>query len=154
MATLFEAVRAERKQTPTIRGLLAIGPFGPLWQYNVTLFVEDGSGIRATLLAMPHARITWKATHKLTTNEFDKIVSSFEPATSPANNTAGATILFVTWSGDVATIRTSAVNLYKDTPEPVTQALESIAAIGEVATTTYAIDLSDDVSIFRCSELP
>ena len=45
-----------------LRGLIVVGPVGPLWAYYIVAFIEEGEVIRVNSLTMPHARITYKST--------------------------------------------------------------------------------------------
>ncbi len=41
-------------------GVVVVGPYGPLWAYDVVTFVQEPSCTRVNWLLMPHARITQK----------------------------------------------------------------------------------------------
>jgi len=51
-----------KKEGLELRGLIVVGPVGPLWAYHVVAFIEEGNVIRVNSLTMPHARITYKST--------------------------------------------------------------------------------------------
>lgn len=154
MATLLDAARAERARTPGIRALMAVGPFGPLWQYNVALFVSEGNDLRLNVLAMPHARITWKATKLISTAEFDQLAGMVRVATVENSGTGETTVLFVTWTSGAETIHTNNANLYKNYPQELERALAQLEGLSDGAVTTYSNDLGDEIPIHRCSPSP
>ncbi len=51
-----------KKEGLELRGLIVVGPVGPLWAYHIVAFIEEGNVIRVNSLTMPHARITYKST--------------------------------------------------------------------------------------------
>ena len=65
---------AARKQNKPLRGLLIVGPSGPLWTYHVFTFIEENKKIRTNLLVMPHARITHKATLLISPARYDEFI--------------------------------------------------------------------------------
>lgn len=54
-----------RKAGQPVRALVVIGPLAPVWTYHVMTLVSVGKAIRCNALVMPHARITGKATGRL-----------------------------------------------------------------------------------------
>jgi hypothetical protein len=152
MDTLLDAVRAERSREPRIRALVAVGPFGPLWQYNVALFLDEDDQLRSNILAMPHARITWKATGLVPRPTFDALSTVLESATTSETIGSETSVLFVRWTADGEAVRTSRASLYAEPPQPLQDALDRLRALGDVATTTYSNDLGDEIKMYRCSQ--
>jgi hypothetical protein len=73
---LLEAVRNRRiSRTPEIVGLLILGPSGPLWQYDVLLFLSQAQVVSIHLLTMAHARITWKAAGSISQEAYSAFVT-------------------------------------------------------------------------------
>lgn len=61
-----------------LRAVLVVGPLGPLWAFHVFAFLQDSSGVRVNALVMPHARITGKATRKISEGEADAFLAIFD----------------------------------------------------------------------------
>jgi hypothetical protein len=61
---------------------IVIGPYGPLWAYDVVTIVDDGSCTRVNWLVMPHARITVKRSGCLPRDTVHAFRSSIQKATS------------------------------------------------------------------------
>jgi hypothetical protein len=57
-----------------LRGLVVLGPAGPLWQYHVVAFIDEGDHVRVTSLVMPHARITGKGASTATVETVDQVL--------------------------------------------------------------------------------
>ena len=53
-----------------LEALVVVGPVGPLWTYHVIVFLREEPGLRLNTLAMPHARITGKATGHILRDRF------------------------------------------------------------------------------------
>jgi len=71
---LLEGVRAIREHEH-IAGVIVYGPVGPLWAYNVLLFVAEGDEIRLNTVAFPHARITGKTTRVLSRAQYEEALT-------------------------------------------------------------------------------
>ncbi len=63
-----------------LKALLVVGPVGLLWQYNVATVIEEGAQLRVNALAMPHARITGKATGTLAREDAAALLESVQRA--------------------------------------------------------------------------
>jgi hypothetical protein len=64
-----------QKEGLKLRGLVVVGPAGPLWAYYVVAFLNDGEMIRVNSLTMPHARITYKSTGIITQKRYDELLN-------------------------------------------------------------------------------
>ena len=62
------------KEGLRLRGLIVVGPVGPLWAYYVVAFLDEGEMIRVNSLTMPHARITYKSTGKMTLRRYEELL--------------------------------------------------------------------------------
>jgi hypothetical protein len=151
MDSLLDAVRAERSREPKIRALAAIGPFGPLWQFNVVLFMDEGERLRSNVLAMPHARITWKGTRSLESAEFEALAHVMDRATNDVEINSETSVLFVRWTSTGELVRTSRASLYEAASKDLSAALDRLGELGEGAITTYSNDLGDAVTMYTCS---
>src|SRR5690606_22600657 len=63
-----------------LRGLLVVGPLGPLWAYHVVAFLADDDSVRMNTLVMPHARITGKATARLAPSTVESLYDALTNA--------------------------------------------------------------------------
>jgi hypothetical protein len=73
---LLEGIVEEAtKRKLGLRGVLIVGPTGPLWTYVVAVFIRDEDQIRVNVLVFPHARITYKATGLVTAERYDEWVA-------------------------------------------------------------------------------
>jgi len=59
-----------------LRGVVIIGPVGPLWAYYVVAFIDEGDSTRITSLVMPHARITGKGTSRVSTGTWPTLLAA------------------------------------------------------------------------------
>ncbi|HNH83884.1 MAG TPA: SMP-30/gluconolactonase/LRE family protein [Acidobacteriota bacterium] len=140
---------AARRNGYKLRGLLAIGPYGPLWAYDVIVFLEAGNQIRANRLIMPHARITWKGTSLFTLEKYGELVTSLKEAgkltskmprsrkNSHAFDDWHTTVLLVDWSSGNRSINYGALDFYQGSSE-VDQFIETFGRYTEHFQTTYA----------------
>jgi hypothetical protein len=62
---------AAKKEGLNLRGLIVVGPAGPLWTYHIMAFIEEGEMIRVNSLTMPHARITYKSTGTISSRDYN-----------------------------------------------------------------------------------
>src|SRR6266436_2317738 len=60
-----------KKEGLELRGLIVVGPVGPLWAYHIVAFIEEGNVIRVNSVTMPHARITYKSTGTISPKLYD-----------------------------------------------------------------------------------
>ena len=58
-----------------LRGLIVVGPVGPLWAYYIVVFIEEGELIRVNSVTMPHARITYKSTGTISQQRYHDFLS-------------------------------------------------------------------------------
>jgi hypothetical protein len=65
-----------QKEDIKLRGLIVVGPLGPLWAYYVLAFIEESKAIRVNSLIMPHARITYKSTGTISQQRYNDFLSS------------------------------------------------------------------------------
>lgn len=63
---LEELFRRAPELKRDLRSAVVVGPYGPLWAYDVVTVVQDGECTRVNWLLMPHARITVKRSGCLT----------------------------------------------------------------------------------------
>lgn len=64
-----------------LKGVVILGPVGPLWAYYVLAFFEESSTtIRANSVVMPHARITDKGTVMLASSTVDSLFRALAEA--------------------------------------------------------------------------
>lgn len=74
-------VQVSRACGTTLRGVVILGPVGPLWAYYVLAFLEESPrAIRVNQVLMPHARITDKQTGTITPATFDSVVRALAEA--------------------------------------------------------------------------
>jgi hypothetical protein len=88
---LLEGVRQRRNGGTPILALFVQGPAGPMWSYEIVLFLRVENGVRANQLSMTHARITVKSTSFLGDEEYRELVQRVsstlvEGAPAPAEN--------------------------------------------------------------------
>ncbi len=63
-----------KKEGLELRGLIVVGPVGPLWAYHIVAFIEEGNVIRVNRLTMPHARITYKSTGTISPKLYNDVL--------------------------------------------------------------------------------
>jgi hypothetical protein len=64
-----------QKEGLKLRGLIVVGPVGPLWAYYVVAFIEEAEAIRVNSITMPHARITYKSTGTISQKRYNSFLS-------------------------------------------------------------------------------
>jgi len=162
---LLASLRESASEDSNLLGIAVAGPFGPLWAYEVALFVREGPEVRVNWLLMPHARITYKATKVLSSAEFDQFREAVRssPALTPGLPVpaAGEAPEDLEWSFGMA------VELWEPTPKVAyladtwlgtsTPALESARELMEDllagSLATYSSDIPEELgSITVCNE--
>jgi len=158
---LADGVRTRQStQTPAIRALLVIGPYGALWAFDVWLFEEEGEVFRANRLVFAHARITFKATKLLSRQDLDSLLGTLERSRALVSGapTANANygLLLADWRTGSDRLFYWPGDFYKaDIPPEVAQLVEALAAALHETTVTYASDLPATAkeSVYRDLEL-
>jgi hypothetical protein len=159
---LLDGVRTRRAATtPQIKGLLVVGPVGPLWAYYVTLFTEEKEGVRATDVNFPHARITFKRTKLLSGKEYKKFLDSLTRSRSliegmPSFDTIRRSrnvdlplewhyeVLLGDWSSGKERVFHSVI-----AESELGALLKAWDALFEKAVVTYASDISEEESVYN-----
>lgn len=68
-AVLNTFTKYTRKEDLQPVGLIVVGPLGPMWAYHTITLIKENGMVRANALAMPHGRITFKASALLPETE-------------------------------------------------------------------------------------
>jgi hypothetical protein len=117
---LSEIQKYAGKQNRKLIGFLAIGPYGPLWAYDLIAFFEEVDGVRANRLIMAHARITYKATAILTMKEYADMMNSlrstgvFQSNKSTENSDSHYTVLIADRSAGETDTKFAAIDFFKE----------------------------------------
>lgn len=163
--TLLSSLTKIATENSNLLGAVVVGPYGPIWAYQVTLFVQEENGVRANWLVMPHARITFKATKLLTSAEFSAfqnsvLTSSFMSSTLPAVE-SGADASDLEWEfgmgvrfwSPVAAEAYLADTWFQGDAEVLEAAGSLSDDILEGSLVTYSNDIPEEFgSNFRCEE--
>lgn len=153
---VVDAVYALRPRFDVV-GCAVFGPFGPLWAYNLVLFLREGEAIRANWIHMPHARIVLKGTVQVTTDSLEALrVLAAQNLTGVSPSDVVDEPLFIIALGspdrhDYASRETSDVNGLAASTSAVLQAIEAML---ESSTITYSSDLPDPDTIYLPVERP
>jgi hypothetical protein len=169
---LLEGVRELRSQEEAIVGVAVYGPFGPIWAYNVVLFMEEEEGkLRANWVHFPHARITQKATRELTNTEYrqllldlaaSSVIAEGNPTFETLRDTARPDLglessfafLIADWSQGSERVWHSVGDWMTLSAEELEEISSPFAAIFETSTTTYSTSLPDGYDTEMCPEEP
>jgi hypothetical protein len=164
---LLDGIRERRRNGTPIVAVVIRGPVGPMWAYQVDLFLRENDGVRVNTVWMPHARITYKATNLLTrlaferlivtANESPALVRGIPQATQPPSDSTEHPELDFDWSFDLlvatwidddeAIFHASSANSSEDAWACLNDTLDEATMSGVV---TYAGDVSDDgESVYR-----
>ena len=121
---LTEIQKYAQDQNRKLIGFFAVGPYGPLWSYDVIAFFEENDGVRANRLIMPHARITYKGTTILTMKEYINMMNAMRSteifqannsnSTDADNSDSRYTVLIADWSSGEIETRYAAIDFSKE----------------------------------------
>jgi len=67
-----------------LKSAIVVGPFGPLWAFDVFAFLQEPACMRVNRVVMPHARITYKATACLPERDVADWLDRFRRVAAPA----------------------------------------------------------------------
>lgn len=171
---LLEGVRDRKASGTPIVALLVRGPSGPLWVYDICLFIREGEGVRVNSVWMPHARITHKSTSLISVIQFDQLRSAIRHSDALQRGvptlaeTLGESsrnpVSELEWSYDLLFADFSeAEELYhskelygfsNDPPESVVALRTAIAQLLANDLVTYSSDISDEESVYRRLDAP
>ena len=135
-----------------LRGVVILGPVGPLWAYYVLAFLQESpTAIRVNNLVMPHARVTDKSTGTITVAGFDSVFRALtenplveprprpraaRPDTTALGREFGYDLLVLAVVGDSTTEGSAVLEQNLDTAA-AERALDPINAILKRLTHTY-----------------
>lgn len=89
-AVLNTFTKYTKKRDLQPEGLIVVGPLGPMWTYHTITLIREKDGVRANSLAMPHGRITYKASALLSEADAKQFLEFLD--TSPLLADRGQTV--------------------------------------------------------------
>ncbi len=113
-----------------LRTLVVVGPFGPLWAYEVVAFVQEQECARVNRLLVPHARITAKHTGCLSPEDARRTMAAILAAAPSENSPEGAEvgescILVADYASDPPRLQRSLGSCHDPAASPDLSALEA-----------------------------